>query len=60
MSSNHRFLNEQGFCLLRRRFVQGLALGGAAAHLGFGSPALLAETMQAPKRHTPVIRALHL
>ncbi|MCU7936471.1 MAG: copper resistance system multicopper oxidase [Candidatus Thiodiazotropha sp. (ex Dulcina madagascariensis)] len=35
-----------GVCLARRRFVQGLAMGGAVAGLGLGSPFLLAAAMR--------------
>ena len=37
MSENHNFIhNDGGFNLSRRRFVKGLALGGAFTGLGFG------------------------
>lgn len=35
-----------GVCLTRRRFVQGLAMGGAVAGLGLGTPSLLAAVMR--------------
>ncbi|EGW54148.1 copper resistance system multicopper oxidase [Candidatus Endoriftia persephonae] len=36
----------EGVCLTRRRFVQGLAMGGAVAGLGLGSSALAAAMKQ--------------
>ncbi len=45
MSSNHNSI-EGDVCLTRRRFVQGLAMGGAFASLGLGSSALAAFTKQ--------------
>ncbi|MEN8171170.1 MAG: copper resistance system multicopper oxidase [Pseudomonadota bacterium] len=45
MSNNNPDLKE-GVSLTRRRFVQGLSLGGAMAGLGLGSGSLLAATHQ--------------
>ncbi len=39
-------ISNGGVCLTRRRFVQGLAMGGAFASLGLGSSALAAITKQ--------------
>lgn len=46
MSSNTDPLSYEGCCLTRRRFVQGLAMGGAFTSLGLGSSALAALTKQ--------------
>ena len=46
MSSNNDPLFNDGCHLTRRRFVQGLAMGGAFASLGLGSSALAAITKQ--------------
>ncbi|MCG7904768.1 MAG: copper resistance system multicopper oxidase [Candidatus Thiodiazotropha lotti] len=46
MSENHNFIhNDGGFNLSRRRFVKGLALGGAFTGLGFGG-SVFAVTMK--------------
>ena len=42
MSSIDDSIKEAGHFLTRRRFVQGLAMGGAFASLGLGSGALAA------------------
>ncbi|MBA1445540.1 MAG: twin-arginine translocation signal domain-containing protein, partial [Gammaproteobacteria bacterium] len=40
-----------GVCLTRRRFVQGVAMGGAFAGLGLGSSALAAVISSRVRRH---------
>jgi len=46
MSFKKSYSYEDGVCLMRRRFVQGLAMGGAVTGLGLGSPSLLAAAMK--------------
>ncbi|ODB95089.1 copper resistance protein CopA [Candidatus Thiodiazotropha endoloripes] len=52
MSENHNFIhNDGGFNLSRRRFVKGLALGGAFTGLGFGG-SVFAVTMKQARPQT--------
>ncbi|MCU7871691.1 MAG: copper resistance system multicopper oxidase [Candidatus Thiodiazotropha sp. (ex Lucinoma borealis)] len=44
--SHHTSPSLEGVCLTRRRFVQGLAMGGAVAGLGLGTPSLLAAVLR--------------
>ncbi|MEW8067869.1 MAG: copper resistance system multicopper oxidase [Candidatus Thiodiazotropha endolucinida] len=51
MCENHDSTNSGGFYLTRRRFVKGLALGGAFTGLGFGGP-VFAAAMKQPGSQT--------
>ncbi|PVV12943.1 MAG: copper resistance protein CopA [gamma proteobacterium symbiont of Ctena orbiculata] len=46
MSDFHDPIKRDGICLTRRRFVTGLAIGGAYAGLGFGGRLLAADMKQ--------------
>ncbi|MEW8240230.1 MAG: copper resistance system multicopper oxidase [Candidatus Thiodiazotropha taylori] len=47
MSENHNPIHNGGFSLSRRRFVKGLALGGAFTGLGFGGSVFATSMKQA-------------
>ncbi|MEW8029021.1 MAG: copper resistance system multicopper oxidase [Candidatus Thiodiazotropha sp.] len=51
MSDNHDPANSGGVCLTRRRFVKGLALGGAFTSLGLGGH-VFSATMKQPGAQT--------
>jgi CopA family copper-resistance protein len=46
MSGIHDLITKGGVCLTRRRFVQGLAMGGAFASMGLGGSVLAAAMKQ--------------
>ena len=46
MSGIHDPITKGGVCLTRRRFVQGLAMGGAFASMGLGGSVLAAAMKQ--------------